>query len=301
MGSIFSQFLHNNKVGKYVPSPLELAIEEQFPSYYVRGVEITVSDIEVTKSSWALIMSGVDTNPFLEAKKNPNFQYSSLLTWFFDSFYERFFVLSPEARPMFAHISISAQGRLLAGVISSALGLLRNKDQLHSRLAAMTLKHSLKGVKASQYGTMGAALIWAMELVLGDLFTDEVSTAWIRVYSLLLSVIVPIAVKYEFGQRSGRSISQDAQSKMSEGGMAIRSAIEHQLRRGKSRESSQNTGKSLRCMTSKSVSGRITDSGITKVNTTDHSWAKAQSSSQLQPHHNGCVQNDDLQEEDFES
>ena len=148
-------------------TPLQIAIEKALPSYYIENVVITKEDMEGASASWQIIMNAVDTVPFLEAKKDPNFQYYSALTWFFDSFYGKFFELCPEARPLFVHITISSQGRLLAGVISSALGLLRDKNQLYKRLSAMTEKHSIKGAKSYQYGLMGTALIWGMKLVLG--------------------------------------------------------------------------------------------------------------------------------------
>ena len=142
-------------------------------------------------------MDGRDTAEYIKAKEDPNFAYSTCLTWFFDSFYQQFFILSPDVIPMFANVSIVAQGRLLAGVISSALSLLRNKDVLRKKMVAMTKKHNGKGVKAEHYGTMGQALILALHKVLGDLFDDKCKTAWARVYSFLLSIIIPEVVKFE--------------------------------------------------------------------------------------------------------
>ena len=229
MGTAATILFGSKKEQQYRPlTPLELAIENSLPPYYVRHVEINTNDICATKQCWGMIMNSDSTIPFLEAQRNPDFQHSSVLTWFFDSFYERFFTLSPEARPMFHHITISAQGRLLAGVISSALGLLQNKDQLHKRLAAMTQKHSMKGVKACQYGTMGSALIWAMDLVLGSDFTDDCKVAWTRVYSFLISIIIPVAVEYELGLKSG-SASRRKSFSFSESGKNIRAAIENKL------------------------------------------------------------------------
>ena len=280
-------------------TPLDIAIEEQYPSYYIRDVEITSADIEITKTSWGLIMSGVETKPFHIAKMNSNFEYSSLLTWFFDSFYEKFFVLSPEARPMFAHISISAQGRLLAGVISSALGLLRSKDQLHKRLEAMTLKHSMKGVKASQYGTMGAALVWAMELVLGELFTEAVSTAWLRVYSLLLSVIVPVAVRYEFEQ-TWTVTSRDKSSGSSEYSSAIRAGIEGQLMRFRSRSDKRNSLSMRRNSSKKLVRSGSVEERCSKRSLVDRAWAKPQSRAMSPLNRIATLPKNDMLEEDIE-
>jgi hemoglobin-like flavoprotein len=40
-------------------------------------------------------------------------------------------------------------------------------------------------VTDAHYHTVGAALIWTLELGLGDDFTPEVRTAWVDVYTLL--------------------------------------------------------------------------------------------------------------------
>jgi len=137
-------------------------------------------------------------------------------------------LLAPEARPLFTHISLATQGRVLAGVISSSLGLLRNKDQLHKRLSSMTEKHSMKGTKSYQYGLMGEALIWGMERVLGDEFTEFNRQCWVHVFSFLLSIIVPIAVKYEMSGKMN-SPRPSSTSTISETARGIRDAIENSL------------------------------------------------------------------------
>ena len=209
-------------------TPKQLAVRNALPDYYVENVVISKEDIDGATASWNIIMTEESTVPFLEAKKDPRFNYFSVLSWFFDSFYEKFFQLAPEARPLFTHITLTSQGRLLAGVISSALGLLRNKDHLHKRLSSMTEKHSMKGAKSYQYGLMGKALIWGMEYVLGEAFTEFCRRCWIHVFSFLLSIIVPIAVNYEM-TGSITSPRPASASTISETARGIRDAIENSI------------------------------------------------------------------------
>ena len=188
MGNITSLQMKYNKL-----SSIPVVEDGDYPPYYIPNVCLTDADMAKATSSWNLIMGSTNTTPFMEAQRNSNFNYASCLLWFFDVFYERFFELSPEALPLFSFVSITSQGRLVAGVISSALGLLQSPQLLRDRLTLMTSKHKRRGVRPDQYGKMGAALIWAMRIVLGESFLEEHRVAWTRLYSYLLSIIVPVA------------------------------------------------------------------------------------------------------------
>jgi len=113
---------------------------------------------------------------------------------------------------MFTHVSIVSQGKLLAGVISSALTHLSDTDRLKTRLLGMVKAHNGKGVKSSYYGCMGDALVWALETVIGDEFSIECKLSWHRVYSYLLSIILPEVVKYEI-EKTRRSMTWVSKSR----------------------------------------------------------------------------------------
>ena len=177
---------------------LERRAKEARPSYYIDKVKLDVTDMEITRKSWQIIMTSANTVPYLQAMEdNPHFSNYSLLTWFFDIFYEKFFSLCPEARDSFSAVSMVTQSRLMAGVISSSLGLLNRPTILTQRLTAMVIRHFQRGVRAVQYSFMGEALLWSLDRALGDDFTASVQYAWTRVYSYLLSIILPAAIAAE--------------------------------------------------------------------------------------------------------
>ena len=170
-----------------------------WPSYYKTGTIITDSNIIEVKNSWDIIMSGAPTNEFLEERsKDSRFSHSSCLTWFFEIFFEHFFELCPDVIPMFANVSLVSQGRVICGVISFALGTLNKNDlKLRRRLSILVEKHYFKGVRSQHYGFMGSALLYALEKVLGATFDVECNRCWTLVYSHLLSIILPTAMKLE--------------------------------------------------------------------------------------------------------
>ena len=198
MGSLFSYSLNRKEKGR--KSQLEIATRQACPSYFIDDVVINNSDIALTTNSWNILMSGEQTIPFKRNSALENFNYATSLSWFFDIFYEKFFSLCPETRPMFTHVSIVSQGKLLAGVISSSLAYLTESDRLKARLSSMVKAHNQKGVKALYYGCMGEALVWALGTVIGEEFTYECRLSWYRVYSYLLGIILPDVVKYEIEQ-----------------------------------------------------------------------------------------------------
>ena len=164
--------------------------------------------------SWQHIQN--DTSEvYLARKATPGFEASSCLQWFYDSFYDRLFDVHPAARPLFKN-SMIVQGKALVHMISAALSLLDNLPNLVSALQNLAKTHSLKGVLAVQYGIVGEVLLWTLTLCLGGQFDSATSLTWVKIYSVMLSVIIPIAIEEEknlieavrkaevSGRRSGR-------------------------------------------------------------------------------------------------
>jgi len=166
------------------------------PLYYLDD-EVHTEDIKRANVSWKIIMDGKNTSQFMIARESPIFFHTSILTWFFDTFYEKMFEICPETRSYFSGVSMATQGKLVAGVISSALGMLRDPIRLRKKLTAMTEKHNGKGIKSVYYGYMGTALFYALKHVLGSEFDDHTARSWVKIFSFLLSIIIPVVVNYE--------------------------------------------------------------------------------------------------------
>jgi hemoglobin-like flavoprotein len=187
-------------------TPRELHMKSIIPGYYIENCQPSENDISVAKTAWDKIMAGENTKPFVIMKENDStFEYSSSLTWFYDVFYSRFFELCPQAKPFFANTSMLAQGRLIAGVISSSLMALKEPEQLRNRLTHMTVKHNGTGITAVKYGIMGYALLDALERVIGpEDFDAQSKQAWIHIYTFMLNIILPIVVDHEMKDQEQR-------------------------------------------------------------------------------------------------
>lgn len=101
-----------------------------------------------------------------------------------DLFYNRLFEMDPGVRQLFKG-DMKKQALMLMTVIGLAVRGLDRPETIEPSIRALGQRHYRYGVAAPDYNTFGAALIWALEQVLGDAFTPEVKEAWIEAYDVL--------------------------------------------------------------------------------------------------------------------
>jgi hemoglobin-like flavoprotein len=100
-------------------------------------------------------------------------------------FYDRLFALDPSAKALFRSGDLREQGRKLTAMITTAVNGLDRLDAIVPAVRELGRRHAGYGVTDAHYHTVGSALIWTLELGLGDDFTPEVQAAWVDVYTLL--------------------------------------------------------------------------------------------------------------------
>ena len=109
-------------------------------------------------------------------------------------FYARLFKLDPELSLIFKTNMVD-QGRKLMQMIATVVTGLDRLSELLPALEALGARHASYGVRERDYETVGNALIWAIQELLGDDFTVETKEAWAEVYTLLARAMqsAPIA------------------------------------------------------------------------------------------------------------
>ncbi len=103
-------------------------------------------------------------------------------------FYDRLFVLDPEARSLFKGDMRVQGGKLMAMLAVVVRGLTR-LEQIVPAIEALGRRHAAYGVQERHYATVGSALLWTLEQGLGEGFTPEVKQAWTAVYELLATTM----------------------------------------------------------------------------------------------------------------
>ena len=103
-------------------------------------------------------------------------------------FYERLFVVDPALRALFRG-DMAAQGEKLMQVMDAVVSGLGRLERFLPAVRELGRRHVDYGVTAAHYGTVGAALLWALARVLGSEFTPEVKDAWASVYADLAGMM----------------------------------------------------------------------------------------------------------------
>jgi len=103
-------------------------------------------------------------------------------------FYGRLFEIAPDTKPLFKDSDMAEQGKKLMQTLGVAVGALNDLGSVVPAIEALGKRHVGYGVTAEQYDTVGEALIWTLEQGLGDAFTEDVKSAWVKVYGVLADV-----------------------------------------------------------------------------------------------------------------
>ena len=103
-------------------------------------------------------------------------------------FYGRLFALDPSLRPLF-RTGMPEQGRKLMATIGVAVDSLARLESLAPAVRELGRRHAGYAVEERHYATVGAALMWTFERVLGAGFTREMARAWSTAYDVLADLM----------------------------------------------------------------------------------------------------------------
>ena len=109
-------------------------------------------------------------------------------------FYHRLFEMDPSLQRLFKG-DMAEQRRKLMQMLTAAVKGLQRLDRLVPVVEDLGRRHAGYGVTDLHYETVGAALLWTLEMGLGGAFTPEVKEAWVTVYGLLASTMKGAAAK----------------------------------------------------------------------------------------------------------
>jgi hemoglobin-like flavoprotein len=99
-------------------------------------------------------------------------------------FYQKLFAADPALESLFKS-NLDEQKRKLMKMIGVAVNALDRLETIVPAVRSLGQRHGTYGVKASDYSTVGAALLATLEQGLGAAFTSDVKDAWATAYSIL--------------------------------------------------------------------------------------------------------------------
>jgi hemoglobin-like flavoprotein len=171
-------------------------VQLMMPVYYT-DEKVSAVDLEKANNVWNMIIN--DTAPnYLALIEKGQTEFGSCMMFFYDTFYSRLFDVHPLCRSMFKS-GLKTQGKFLVKMISMLISDIdSDPTKFNNTLVKLTETHNDRGVKSIEYGIVGEVMFWTLREVVGrEVFDKDAHLAWIRIFSRILSVVVPVAVAYE--------------------------------------------------------------------------------------------------------
>ena len=109
-----------------------------------------------------------------------------------ETFYGRLFQLDPAVQALFVH-DMQQQGIKLMQLLATAVAGLDDLPAIVPAVQALGRRHVGYGVQKEHYATVGTALLWTLQNVLGTDYTPEVENAWTSVYGILSQTAIDAA------------------------------------------------------------------------------------------------------------
>jgi nitric oxide dioxygenase len=113
-------------------------------------------------------------------------------------FYGRLFEIAPAVRPLFRG-DVKEQGKKLMEMLTVVINELDNLEAVLPAASALAKRHVEYGVKATDYASVGEALLWTLERRLGEHWTPDLAAAWTAAYTVLSDFMI--------GEAYGHSIA----------------------------------------------------------------------------------------------
>ena len=104
-------------------------------------------------------------------------------------FYDRLFKMAPDIKILFDGADVTRQRRKLVQALTAVVGGLHHLEDLVPEIEALGRRHANYGVRDAHFDSVGAALLWTLEQVLGPKWTSEVREAWTAAYGLIAGVM----------------------------------------------------------------------------------------------------------------
>ncbi len=131
---------------------------------------MTPTQIDLIRASWTKVEPIADTAAQL--------------------FYGRLFEVDPRTKVLFRRTDMEAQRRNLMQTLTVVVRSLDKLEAIVPAVQALGRRHAGYGVRAADYDTVGAALLWTLEQGLGEAFDEPTRDAWASAYGLLASVMI---------------------------------------------------------------------------------------------------------------
>ncbi|VEP16735.1 Hemoglobin-like flavoprotein [Hyella patelloides LEGE 07179] len=109
---------------------------------------------------------------------------------FVNSFYNNLFTMYPEAKPLFEHLDMAKQKKMLLNSLVLVVNNLRKPDVLSDTLRGLGARHVKYGALPEHYPLVGSSLLTTFEQYLKEDWTPQVKQAWVDAYGAITELML---------------------------------------------------------------------------------------------------------------
>eukprot|EP01039_Chlorochromonas_danica_P007185 gene7185-7952_t len=170
------------------------------PIYYT-AQPLLPFEKEVVIKTWKDIINCRAAEFWKKKKEDPTIPCKSPPQYFGNQFFLRLLEVHPTSKGLFTGGTMS-RGETFVKMISFIIDKLDNDERLAKTLETLINSHVRMGVRSSEFGVFGEVLFFTLKKVLGEEYTPAAHQAWIKVYSKLLTIMLPKIIPVEFERRA---------------------------------------------------------------------------------------------------
>eukprot|EP01039_Chlorochromonas_danica_P007186 gene7186-7953_t len=155
---------------------------------------------EIATKNWKDIINCRAAEFWRIKKADPTIPCKSPPQYFGNQFFLRLLEVHPTSKGLFTGGTMS-RGETFVKMVSFIIDKLDNEERLAKTLETLINSHCRMGVRAVEYGVLGEVLFSTLKKVLGEEYTPIAHGAWVKVYSKLLTIMLPKVIMIEFNCR----------------------------------------------------------------------------------------------------
>src|SRR5215213_8823252 len=109
-----------------------------------------------------------------------------------DVFYSKLFSETPELQSLFRSPRLEQANKLMT-TLAVIVAQLEQLDKMTHAIEQLAIRHVKYGVKPEHYKLVGTALLWSLERLLGQHWSESLEEAWETCYNLLAQTMIEAA------------------------------------------------------------------------------------------------------------
>lgn len=187
-------------------------VQETFKlfTFYDPNATVTAEDVADAQMFWDLVVND-KTPEFLRVKEDPSFEKYSCLSWFYDVFYDVSAEMDSEAMKLYRD-NLRVQISALVSMITMSLQTFKAEniqEKVTATMSKLAVGHNKRGVRSYQYAIVGVVLIKTFQKCMGPEHACRVTEVWAKMFSMMLKVLIPAAIKVEDAQDAEQQTPQE--------------------------------------------------------------------------------------------